>query len=418
MSDKKHNDPLEDLFKEKVNDPDIAYQESDWLDLEKKLDEKAALVARQKRIRLAAAAAIIFMSLIGYFTYQNYNSINSLNERLEDQITQNDAPELQPEVPQDQPQSVPDSETSEESEDIYPVEPAEPLNDPIGQVTEKEGEPTESDIETTEVEIFNEQNVVFNPDLKDRLVSVSDFDAESTIPSLSRGSQIPDIPLYATASASGDRAGIVNSGNRISDEQALNTGSRLNIGIVVSPDLSTAGGIRQFEQPGYKFGIRTGYDLTPNISIETGIIRSSVRYSAGISSYDLPGYQNNPSNLSSIYAECIILDIPLNVTFNFWNLSNSRFFASAGLSSYVMLSEDYTFSYDYTYYGQETNYSERSGKTHLFSNSSLSIGYEYDIHKNWSLSAEPFIKIPLKEVGWGNARLYTLGTFVTLNYRL
>lgn len=418
MSDKKHNDPLEDLFKEKVNDPDIAYQESDWLALEKKLDEKAAYVTRQKRIRLAAAAVIIFMSLIGYFTYQNYSSINSLNERLEGQITQNELSEPQAVTPQDQPQSVTDSETSEEPEGIDPVETAEPLNDPIGQVTEEEEESSESDIETTEVNNLNEQNVVFNSDLKDRLVSVSNVDTGSTLPSLSRGSQLPDVPLYATASASGDRPGIVHSGNGISDEQTLNTGSRLNIGIVVSPDISTAGGIRQFEQPGYKFGIRTGYELTPNISIETGIIRSSVRYSAGIGSYDPPGYQDNPNNLSSIYAECMILDIPLNVTFNFWNLSNSRFFASAGLSSYVMLSEDYTFSYDYSYYGQETNYSERSGKAHLFSNSSLSIGYEYDIHKNWSLSAEPFIKIPLKEVGWGNARLYTLGTFVTLNYRL
>ncbi|HKK25641.1 MAG TPA: hypothetical protein VJ941_08445 [Gracilimonas sp.] len=418
MSDKKHNDPLEDLFKEKVNDPDIAYQESDWLALEKKMDEKAAYVTRQKRIRLAAAAAIIFMSLIGYFTYQNYNNINSLNEKLEGQITQNEPSEPQAETPQEQPQPIPDPETSEEPEGIDPVEPDEPLNDPIAQVTEKEGESSESDIETTEANNLNEQKVVFNSDLKNRLVSVSNVDEESILPSLSRGSQLPDLPLYAAVSASGDRTGIVHSGNRISDEQALNTGSRLNIGIVVSPDLSTAGGIRQFEQPGYKFGIRTGYQLTPNISIETGIIRSSVRYSAGIGSYDPPGYQNNPNNLSSIYAECMILDIPLNVTFNFWNLSNSRFFASAGLSSYVMLSEDYTFSYDYSYYGQETNYSERSGKAHLFSNSSLSIGYEYDIHKNWSLSAEPFIKVPLKEVGWGNARLYTLGTFVTLNYRL
>lgn len=418
MSDKKHNDPLEDLFKEKVNDPDIAFQESDWLALEKKLDKKAAYVTRQKKIRLAAAAVILFMSLIGYFTYQNYNDINSLNDRLEGQVTQNDTSEPQSQGSQDQPQNASNPDNSEQPEGVDNVEPVKPLNDTAGQVMAEGSKSSKSDIGATEVKKPIEQNVAFNPDLKDRLVAVSDFEAESTLPSLSKGSQIPDIPLYATASASGGRPRIVHSSNRFTDDQTLDTKSRLNIGIVVSPDLSTAGGIRQFEQPGYKFGIRTSYDLAPNISIETGIIRSNVRYSAGISSYDLPGYQNNPNNLSSIYAECMILDIPLNVTFNFWNLSNSRFFASAGLSSYVMLSEDYTFSYDYSYPGQETNYSERSGKTHLFSNSSLSIGYEYDIHKNWSLSAEPFIKIPLKEVGWGNARLYTLGSFVTLNYRL
>jgi hypothetical protein len=414
MSEKNHNDPLEDLFKKKANEPDISYQENDWLALEKKLDEKAAYVARQKRIRLAAAAVIIFMSLIGYFTYHNYNNINSLNEKLDDRITQNEAPE----APQDSPKEQPQTDPSEGSEDIDIKKPESPMNDPIVQALDEERQDSNIEEETTGQNKPIVQDVASTPNLEEYSISVADIDVKSNIPALSRGSQVPDKPLIAMTTESGGHSGFTNSERTFSENAFIKTGSRFSIGLVVSPDLSTAGGIRQFEQPGYKFGLKTSYKLTSNISIETGIIRSSVRYSAGIQNYDPPGYPNNNTNLSSIYAECMILDIPLNVTFNFWNLSNSRFFASAGLSSYVMLSEDYTFSYDYSYYGQKTNYSERSGKAHLFSNSSLSIGYEYDIHKNWSLSAEPFIKIPLKEVGWGNARLYTLGTFVTLNYRL
>jgi hypothetical protein len=30
-----------------------------------------------------------------------------------------------------------------------------------------------------------------------------------------------------------------------------------------------------------------------------------------------------------------------------------------------------------------------------------------------SLSAEPFIRVPIREVGWGNVKLYSVGSFVS-----
>ncbi|MEX2603442.1 MAG: hypothetical protein WD361_04530, partial [Gracilimonas sp.] len=80
--------------------------------------------------------------------------------------------------------------------------------------------------------------------------------------------------------------------------------------------------------------------------------------------------------------------------------------------------EDYRFEYDYSKPGQTESLSENSGKAHLLSNAGFSVGYELDIHQSWNLRVEPFIKIPLQEVGWGNVKLYSVGSFISINYKL
>jgi hypothetical protein len=194
--------------------------------------------------------------------------------------------------------------------------------------------------------------------------------------------------------------------------------SGFEFGLIVSPDISTIGGISNFYEPGYKLGVTAGYRINDRFTVSGGLIHSSVKYSSGSQYYDPPAYWNPGGTPSGIIAQCFILDIPLTVKYDVMQFENSRFFATGGLSSYVMLSEDYRFDYNGYSQGQVTTKNERSGKAHLFSNAGFSIGYEYDLHQNWSLKAEPFIKVPLKEVGWGNVKLYTLGTFVSVSYKL
>ncbi|CAN5348470.1 hypothetical protein BH23BAC3_BH23BAC3_14340 [soil metagenome] len=75
-------------------------------------------------------------------------------------------------------------------------------------------------------------------------------------------------------------------------------------------------------------------------------------------------------------------------------------------------------SYDGDDSGLIQNWSGRTGTRHWMSNASFSLGYELDLHPNWSLRAEPFIKTPLREVGWSNVKLFSAGSLVSLYYRL
>lgn len=410
-SSHEHKDPLEQFFRQKAEEYDISYREEDWLDLEKKLDRRQAAKTRQRRTYFAAAAVLLIVSAMGYFIYENSNEIDRLNRQLEDNMTtgilpdstredtvkeQEDLPQVNREmladIPQEtnEPSEVTDEATPEanpETQDQQPVVNADPVSASDGELAHAELQP------------------VSYPKGMDEDLSVSS------------GNNIPGSTDYLASVSYGQTAsptGLVHQ-HELPGRTEL---SRFEFGLIVSPDISTIGGISNFYEPGYKLGVTAGYRINDRFTVSGGLIHSSVKYSSGSQHYDPPAYWNPGGTPSGIIAQCFILDIPLTVKYDVMQFQNSRFFATGGLSSYVMLSEDYQFDYNGYSPGQTNTLNERSGKAHLLSNAGFSIGYEYDLHQNWSLKAEPFIKVPLREVGWGNVKLYTLGTFFSVSYRL
>ncbi|MDZ7721225.1 MAG: outer membrane beta-barrel protein [Balneolaceae bacterium] len=217
-------------------------------------------------------------------------------------------------------------------------------------------------------------------------------------------SAIQRIPIAATNSFSGTQ-----SKNK--------AGSRIAVGVVLSPDLSTVDGVSNFDTPGFKGGVLAEYSLSKHFSLISGVAISNVKYKANGSEYNPPQAWNNGVMPDQTSAMCVILDIPVSLKANLFNFDRSRIFATAGLSSYIMMNEDYQFQYDGNPAGMENSWSEATGTRHWFSNAGFSIGIEYDLSPTWSIRAEPHLKIPLKGVGWGDVELYSMGSFVSLNYR-
>ncbi|MBD3616209.1 MAG: outer membrane beta-barrel protein [Gracilimonas sp.] len=408
-----HKDPLEQFFRKKAEEYDISYREEDWLDLEKKLDRRQAAKTRQRRTYFAAAAVLLIVSAMGYFIYDNSNKIDQLNRQLEDNMTTGVLPDSARE------------DTAKEPEALPPVNREMLAN--IPQETQKPTEITD-DVTPKSGPEKQDQQAVINADpvsvsggelAHAELRSVSYSELMDDDLSLSTGNNIPGDTGYLASVSYG---GIVIPSGNLPQRDGLDrtAPSRFEFGLIVSPDISTVGGISNFHEPGYKLGVSAGYHINDRFTISSGVIHSNVKYSSGSQYYDPPAYWNPGGTPSGIRAQCFILDIPVTLKYDVKQFGNSRFFATGGLSSYVMLSEDYWFDYNNGGYsgGQTTTLNEKSGKAHLFSNAGFSVGYEYDLHKNWSLKAEPFIKVPLREVGWGNVKLYTLGTFVSVSYRL
>lgn len=194
--------------------------------------------------------------------------------------------------------------------------------------------------------------------------------------------------------------------------------SRLGIGLAISPDKSSAGMTSKYGETGYRIGIKGEYRLSDNLFLTAGILASSVNYSTRGSRYNPPEFLNNGVNPDRTTALCLILDIPLGIKYNVINFDKSSLFATAGLSSYIMLNEDYQFEYETDYSSYESTYEVKNGSRHLFNNIGLSVGYELNLFSKWNLRAEPFINIPLNGVGWGDVKLYSVGSYVSINYQL
>jgi hypothetical protein len=89
------------------------------------------------------------------------------------------------------------------------------------------------------------------------------------------------------------------------------------------------------------------------------------------------------------------------------------------MSSYIMKEEKYDYLYEYpggppwTY-----NWDLKNKNKHLFSVLSLSAGYTRKLGRIFSVSAEPYFKMPLSGVGFGKVQLNSTGVIVTLSTKL
>lgn len=427
MSEQEHNkDPLERLFREKAEEYDIEYNEDDWLKMKDRLDE--ANRQRQKTIqrRWIAAAVVLAFAFLTYFTIENQMRINQLNEKLSEYQS---ADQEQPTQVQENNQNQKEEEGSgadEQSNDTTPADESDVSNQVNQNLT------TTGDSETNKVsrnksdDLQNDKSPTFPQRSTSQIALQTISPAERLSEEPRNGTTLSDLHAIQTKTASADPpTGIafangtnaVETGVGPSDQQTIN---RLSVGVVMGPDLSTTGSLSNFYEPGYEFGATIEYNLTSNLGISTGIIRSRVRYTASGSDYNPPGgFWSSGSIPQQTIGDCVLLDIPLRLKYDFLHNSNSRFYATAGISSYIMLNEEYRFDYGY---GSPSNkaqeWKDKTGTRHWMSNAGFSVGYEYDVVQNWSLRAEPYLKVPLQEVGWGNVRLYSMGMTFSLNYKL
>ena len=421
-----HNDPIERLFREKADEYDISYREEDWLKLEKQLDARDMKLYYQRRLRWLAAASILILSLIGYYTFQNHNKLNELTEQL-NQIEQNVQPADESNLMADERQTerpnaveeensinneIADDSNGNQPEDQVVQESSEGLltaRDPSDEFTDTESNPFAA---TQIIERKSLDSVSLYPHKNSEMFVVSPL-AEP----VQRRDEYRNEPFKRDSDVTGNSAIVLSDYDSSDDQPFTSAMSRLAVGVLVSPDLSTVGAVSNFYDPGYKGGVVAEYALTKNISLVSGIAISNVKYKASGQEYNPPQAWNYGRMPDQTTAVCRVLDIPLNLKVNVFNFDRSRFFATAGISSYIMLHEDYRFSYEGNASDLETSWSNRTGTKHWFSNAGFSIGFEYDLSANWALRAEPHIKVPLKGVGWGEVNLYSMGSFLSINYR-
>lgn len=423
----KDQDPIEDFFERNAWDYDIPFREADWLRLEKKLDIQDRQRAARRRRRWIAAAAVILLGLMGYFTYQNYSQINEINEMLQAQQEGNEQAvqplqELPAEIPRDESGSeqnsdlaVTGSESSSPSDDE-----SQTIDRPV-TVDISEETPSENSQLQASTRGLTPQSRIYSL----TVTELACADCEQVVPANQKGGGLkPNSRSISALDIS--KPGIASRGlislapSAKSSDTNPDIVSRLGVALLAGPDLSMAGSISDFYDPGYTIGFMAEYKFSKRLSIRGGLQRSEVRYTAGSNEYNPPaGYWTNGIVADQTTAECLILDIPLNLKYEMVRFSGSALYATGGVSSYIMLNETYRYDYNYSnnQSGLVQEWSEKTGTRHWFSNAMVSIGYEINLQQKWSLRAEPYLKLPISDVGWGNVDLYSTGSIISLNYQ-
>lgn len=165
-----------------------------------------------------------------------------------------------------------------------------------------------------------------------------------------------------------------------------------------------------------KSGIGLGYQLNKKFNVETGFYVGSKNYIAGPKDYKYgPGSYWSTVDLIKVDANCFVYEIPLLLQYTFSQKPTTRYYAGAGLVSFIMKKEDY--KYDYTRYGSEqTSAKTYQGNSHLFSSFQFSIGVEKKLSEKLSILATPSISLPMQGIGNGKVKLYSTSLQVGAKY--
>ena len=162
------------------------------------------------------------------------------------------------------------------------------------------------------------------------------------------------------------------------------------------------------------YGAGLSYTFAKRFTVRTGFYVSKKIYSATPAQYNNTIYPN----LTNIDANCLVYQIPVSIGYNFWARKKHNWFGNIGLTSLLMKKEVY--DYEYKPASGQPYYYKRTvddKNQHYFSVLSLSAGYNYALNKRFSISAEPFVNLPLSGIGFGKIKLNSAGILLSLSVK-
>ncbi|MFL5789673.1 MAG: outer membrane beta-barrel protein, partial [Flavisolibacter sp.] len=158
---------------------------------------------------------------------------------------------------------------------------------------------------------------------------------------------------------------------------------------------------------GFTAGALIGYSFNHKWSIEIAVLYDKKSYYSDGKYFNSKLYPNN--SLYSVDGICHMIELPLNVKYNFATLKKNSFFTELGISSYLMKMENY--NYIYMWNGQLASGSKiyNNSSRNWLSIMNFSVGYQHKMGNHYDLRIEPYFKAPLKGVGIGELPITSFG---------
>lgn len=170
--------------------------------------------------------------------------------------------------------------------------------------------------------------------------------------------------------------------------------------------------------PGFNVGVELAYHFNDKWAVRTGGIFTQKNYKLAGEDFTAPkGTPVSYYKLDQVEGSCHMWEIPLLVSYTISSNGKKAVTLNTGLSSYFMTHEDYDYYYPYNGVPTSRNASYNSSDTHPLSIVHFSAGFENRLSKSMSLQIEPYAKIPLGGVGFGNIQLSSFGINLSVQYR-
>lgn len=194
----------------------------------------------------------------------------------------------------------------------------------------------------------------------------------------------------------------------------------LEFGILAAPDFASVNSLAG-DRPGSTIGVTVDYQFANHWYVGSGLLLDRKIFSAYGHDFHVPEgfYQANgiPDDISLVKGTFEMLEIPLNLRYDFTVSGSTMFFLSGGLSSYLLASQNnnyYYFSLRNPGGGECTPVS--SSGSYLFSALNVSAGVETGLSNSLSLLIAPYMKIPVRGVGIGQVQMSSVGINFALRF--
>jgi len=191
-------------------------------------------------------------------------------------------------------------------------------------------------------------------------------------------------------------------------------------GLLVSPDLSMVK-FQSVKGVGTTYGLLLGYNINRKWAIESGLYLDKKKYYTDGEYFSTKNIYMQPNvKISTVDGTCNMWEIPLNVRYNFGQGEKTKWFATAGFSTYLMTKENYDYQLESTGGGTSWPLHKEytTARNYLFSVVNLSIGYEQKIGKVGNLRIEPYLRMPTAGIGTGSLPIMSAGLNIGITRRI
>jgi len=215
------------------------------------------------------------------------------------------------------------------------------------------------------------------------------------------------------------RAYTAKSTIQIGKNKSLRINRRLQFGLSLAPDFSSVNSLAG-DKPGSTIGLTLDYQFANRWYLSTGLLLDRKNYAARAQDYHAPYdyYRvNGIHNLDFVKGSLSMLEIPLNLRYDFSVAGNTLFFATAGFSSYFMTNENCNYYFNSFGPREECkSFNYNNNNNFLFSSVNLSLGVETGLSDNFSLLIAPYIKLPSRNIGFGQISMSSVGVNFALKF--
>jgi hypothetical protein len=207
-------------------------------------------------------------------------------------------------------------------------------------------------------------------------------------------------------------------------DRVLHINRSLTFGIVGGPDYASVNTVAG-DRAGSTFGLTVDYQFVNHLYVGSGLLFSRKIFAAIPPDYHVSSnfYQTNHVGMGGdvdyIKGSFNMLEVPLNLRYDFSAVGNTLFFFSAGESSYLFIQQHSTYYFPTPYnprYLTSKGFAYAHQPSDFFATLNLSMGVEMGISNSLSALISPYVKIPTRGIGVGQVQLSSFGLDFALRF--